>query len=226
MRSSTRAASAAVTLTLFALVALMLLAPDVAGQTNTSSIAGVVKDTSGAVLPGVTVEASSPALIERERNAITDSQGQYKIVDLSVGTYSVTFNLTGFSTLKREGVQLTANFTATVNADLSVGSVSEAITVSGQSPVVDTRTVAARNVVSRDVLDTVPSGKTLPAFVALTPGMTVPPTGQDVGGSKGETFFTASIHGSKEFLTVFDGFDTTGGAAGGRIFVPDRKSVV
>src|SRR6266436_8640677 len=87
-----------------------------------SAIAGVVKDTSGAVLPGVTVEASSPALIERVRSAVTDSQGQYKIVDLAVGTYAVTFNLTGFSTLKREGVQLTANFTATVNAELSVGS--------------------------------------------------------------------------------------------------------
>src|ERR1044071_8010445 len=88
-----------------------------------ASIAGVVKDASGAVLPGVTVEASSPALIEKVRSVITDGSGQYRIVDLRPGTYSVTFTLTGFSVVKREGLELTTGFTATVNADLRVGSV-------------------------------------------------------------------------------------------------------
>ena len=89
-------------------------------QTN-GSIAGVVRDTSGGVMPGVTVEASSPALIEKTRTAVTDADGHYKIIDLRPGTYSVTFTLPGFSTVKREGIELTGGFTATINADLKVG---------------------------------------------------------------------------------------------------------
>src|SRR5207249_4100735 len=92
-------------------------------QQGTSGIAGVVRDTSGAVLPGVTVEASSPALIEKARTVTTDGEGQYKIVQLPPGVYTVTVSLTGFSTFKREGVELSANFTATVNADLQVGDI-------------------------------------------------------------------------------------------------------
>src|SRR5215467_8172653 len=125
---------------------LVALAPTVALAQSTG-IAGVVRDTSGAVLPGVTVEASSPALIERVRTVATDSQGQYKIVDLRPGTYEVTFTLTGFSTVKREGIELPAQFTATVNADLRVGALEETITVSGASPVVDTQNVIKRNVI-------------------------------------------------------------------------------
>ena len=101
-----------------------------------ASITGVVKDTSGAVLPGVTVEASSPALIEKVRTAVSDGNGQYRIVDLRAGTYAVTFTLTGFSTVKREDIELTGAFTATVNADLKVGTVAETITVSGETPIV------------------------------------------------------------------------------------------
>src|SRR6476469_8185199 len=89
------------------------------------TIAGVVKDTSGAVLPGVTVEVSSPALIEKTRSAVTDSAGQYKIVDLRPGTYTVTFTLTGFSVVKREDINLSGGFTATVNAELKVGGLEE-----------------------------------------------------------------------------------------------------
>src|SRR5258706_15868932 len=94
-------------------------------QAQSSGIAGVVKDTTGAVLPGVTGEASSPALIEKVRNVVTDGQGQYKIVDLSPGAYTVTFTLTGFNAYKRDGIVLTSDFTATVNADMRVGSVEE-----------------------------------------------------------------------------------------------------
>jgi hypothetical protein len=117
------------------LVVLLFPASPVFAQGQTA-IAGVVRDTTGAVLPGVTVEASSPALIERVRTAITDSQGQYKIIDLRPGVYSVTFTLQGFNSLRRDGVELTTAFTATVNADLPVGSLQETVTVTGESPVV------------------------------------------------------------------------------------------
>src|SRR6476661_7280113 len=102
-----------------------------------SAIAGVVRDTSGAVIPGVTVEVASPVLIERVRSAVTDAQGQYKIVDLRPGTYTVTFTLPGFASLKRDGIELPANFTAPVNGELRIGALEETVTVSGASPVVD-----------------------------------------------------------------------------------------
>src|SRR5215470_13761926 len=111
-----------------------------------ASIAGIVKDASGAVLPGVTVEASSPALIEQTRSVVTDGTGQYKIVDLRPGTYTVTFALPGFSTVKREGVELSGAFTATVNADLRVGAVEETITVSGETPIVDVQSTTRQQV--------------------------------------------------------------------------------
>src|SRR2546429_8481316 len=102
-----------------------------------AAITGVVKDASGAILPGVTVEASSPALIEKVRTVVTDGTGQYRIVNLRPGTYAVTFTLTGFNVAKREGIELTGAFIATVNAELKVGAVTETITVSGATPVVD-----------------------------------------------------------------------------------------
>src|SRR6478672_805757 len=102
-----------------------------------SSITGVVRDSSGGVLPGVTVEAASPALIEGVRSAVTDSQGIYKVIDLRPGIYTVTFTLPGFRALKREGLNLPAEFAATVNVDLAVGALEETVTVSGQAPVVD-----------------------------------------------------------------------------------------
>ena len=123
-----------------------------------SAIAGIVRDTSGAVLPGVTVEASSPALIEKTRAVTTDGEGRYNIVDLRPGVYSVTFALEGFSTVKRDGVELPSNFTATVNGELKVGSLEETITVSGSSPVVATTSAVQQQVLSRAVLDAVPIG--------------------------------------------------------------------
>src|SRR5436190_355168 len=115
---------------LFALGSIIILP---SASYSQGSIAGIVKDASGAVLPGVTVEASSPALIEKTRSVITDGTGQYKIVDLRPGSYIVIFTLPGFSTVKREGVELSGSFTATVNADLKVGAVEETITVSGET---------------------------------------------------------------------------------------------
>src|SRR6185369_774828 len=108
-----------------------------------ASIVGTVRDASGAVLPGVTVEASSPALIEKARSVVTNGVGQYSIEDLRPGTYTVSFSLSCFTTIKREGVQLAGSFIATVNADLKVGGVAETITVSGEAPIVDV--TSARN---------------------------------------------------------------------------------
>ena len=121
------------------------------------SIAGSVKDTSGAVLPGVTVEASSPALIEKIRAVVTDGTGQYKIVDLRPGTYAVTFTLAGFNTVKREGIELAGSFTATVNADMKVGAVQETITVTGESPIVDVQNSAQQRVLGDEVIDAIPT---------------------------------------------------------------------
>src|SRR6202163_3429002 len=116
-----------------ALVVLLLLPSAAYAQ---AAITGVAKDASGGVLPGVTVEAASPALIEKVRSVITDNTGQYRIVDLRPGTYTVTFTLPGFSTVKREGIEITGTFVATVNADLKVGALEETITVTGETPVV------------------------------------------------------------------------------------------
>src|SRR5437660_12769032 len=129
---------------ILALLVLLVLVPRIA--VAQSAIAGVVKDTTGAVMPGVTVEVASPALIEQTRSAVTDAQGQYKILDLRPGTYSVTFTLPGFSTVKRDGVELPANFTAPVNAELRVGALEETVTVSGASPVVDVQQAVTQQV--------------------------------------------------------------------------------
>src|SRR5215475_4165456 len=166
------------------------------------NIAGTVKDATGAVLPGVTVEAASPALIEKVRNVVTDGAGQYKIVELRPGTYSVTFSMPGFSTVKREGIELTTGFTAAVNADLKVGDVTETITVTGQSPVVDLQNTKQQVVLTRDVIDAVPTGKSFQNLGVLIPGVvggqvvgsTVT---QDVGGQSGQNFMTMSIHGGR-----------------------------
>ena len=117
-----------------------------------AAITGVVRDASGGVLPGATVEAASPVLIEKVRSVVTDANGQYRIVDLRPGTYSVTATLQGFTTLKREGIELSGTFVATVNLDLRVGSLEETITVTGESPVVDTETATLGDVLHRYVV--------------------------------------------------------------------------
>ena len=113
----------------------------------------------GAVLPGVTVEAASPALIEKVRTAITDGQGRYTITDLRSGTYSVTVTLTGFNAYKREGIELSAGFTATVNANLKVGSVQETVTVSGAAPIVDTQNSRTQQVLKTETLNALPGSR-------------------------------------------------------------------
>jgi hypothetical protein len=136
-----------------------------------ASITGVVRDTSGAVLPGVTVEVSSPALIERTRRALTDGTGQYRLVELPRGMYLVTFTLPGFSVVRREGVELTGSFTATVNAQLSVGGVTETITVTGESPIVDVTSTSVESVLSAETLAAIPTARSYNALAILVPGV-------------------------------------------------------
>jgi hypothetical protein len=150
---------------------LLVPRPVSAQQTTASSIAGIVRDASGAVLPGVTVEASSPALIEKVRTSVSDSEGRYNILDLRPGTYSVTFTLPGFNTYKRDGIELPSGFTATVNGEMQVGALTETITVTGEAPLVDTRNVRRQTLVSSDLLNVLPSSvKNLNNLVTLTPG--------------------------------------------------------
>src|SRR6187397_359484 len=128
-------------------LAVVVLLPELARAQ--ASIAGVVRDTSGAVLPGVTVEAASPALIEKVRSVVTDGNGQYRVVDLRPGVYALTFTLPGFSSVKREGIELAGSFTATVNADMRVGSLEETVTVTGQASVVDVQNVTQQRVLEK-----------------------------------------------------------------------------
>jgi Carboxypeptidase regulatory-like domain len=165
-----------------------------------SGIAGVVQDTTNGVLPGVTVEASSPALIEKVRSVVTDGQGQYKIVNLRPGLYVVTFSLPGFNTVRREGIELPAAFTASVNAVMRVGALEETITVSGDSPIVDLQNVVQQRTIKSDLIDAVPTGRTFQSIAALVPGMSgtavTRPSAQDVGGLGGEGGGLI-IHGSR-----------------------------
>src|SRR5215813_12709790 len=167
-----------------------------------ASIAGIVKDSSNAVLPGVTVEAASPALIEKTRSVVTDATGQYRIVDLRPGTYSVTFTLAGFSTVKREGVELTGSFTATVSPELKVGSVAETVTVTGESPVVDVQNATEQRVIQKEVVDAIPVGRSHESIAVLIPGLSTS-TGinaqtQDVGGTNSLRLANAfTIHGGR-----------------------------
>jgi hypothetical protein len=175
-------------------LALFVLALPVAAAAQ-GSIAGTVKDTSGAVLPGVTVEASSTALIEKARTAVTDTSGQYRIVDLPPGTYDVVFSLSGFRSIRREGIVLQGSFNALVNGDLQVGALEETITVTGESPIVDVVNNRSQFVANREILDAIPTPiRNTPLRALLLPGTAVTPfvLGQ----------YTMSVHGSNSSDTV------------------------
>ena len=181
-------------------MALILVVPAVASAQAT--IAGTARDSSGAVLPGVTVEAASPALIEKVRTVVTDGTGQYQIVDLRPGSYSVTFSLPGFSTVKREGIELTGSFTATVNADLKLGGVEETVTVTGESPIVDVQNATAQRVMQKEVVDAIPVGRSHQSLAILIPGLSttagINPVVQDVGGTNNLRLANAfTIHGGR-----------------------------
>lgn len=174
-------------------------------QQTASGIAGIARDTSGAVLPGVTVEAASPALIEKVRTVVTNAEGRYNIVDLRPGTYVVTFTLTGFNTFRREGIELAAGFTANVNGELQVGALEETITVSGATPLVDTQNVRKQTVMSTELLDTLPlSTKNVNTVATITPGFNTTLNAEVVGG------YTTQVgggpyHGKSGSNITFDG---------------------
>jgi hypothetical protein len=161
-----------------------------------ASIAGSTRDSSGAALPGVTVEATSPALIEKVRTTVSDESGLYRIVNLPPGTYSVTFALQGFSQVRRDGIELTGSFTAQIDADLAVGGVAETLTVTGASPIVDVQSIRRQTTITNDVLTAIPTARSWAATALLIPGIVT------IGGSPADIQVTPQ-------MTVF-------GGAGGR----------
>ena len=194
-----------------------------------AGISGIVRDTSGGAMPGVTVEAASPALIEKSRVVVTDGEGRYQIVDLRPGVYTVTFSLTGFSTVRREGIELGSGFTANVNADLRVGALEETITVTGAAPVVDTQTIRQQQTINSSDLEALPSGNVgLQTLAYVTPGFAT--TLADVGGTRDSwsaqgayTFY----HGKTGTRASFDGFRNQYfiGAASGVGYVTDSGTI-
>jgi hypothetical protein len=190
-------------------VAWLSLWPVIASA-QTSTIAGTVKDATGALLPGVTVEVSSPALIEKVRSVTTDGSGQYKIVSLRPGTYRVIFTLPGFITVRREDIELTSDFTAQVSAEMKVGAVSETITVTGESPVVDTQNITTRTVMTREVLDAIPTGRNIQAVGIMIPGTNISQGGggamsRDVGGSGNLQQSPLQYRGSADTVQTIEG---------------------
>ncbi|MGH6783336.1 MAG: carboxypeptidase-like regulatory domain-containing protein, partial [Sphingomicrobium sp.] len=172
-----------------------------------AAITGVVKDASGLVLPGVTVEAASPVLIEKVRSVVTDDTGEYRIVDLRPGSYSLTFTLPGFSTVKRDGIELSGDFVATVNADLRVGSLEETITVTGESPIVDVQSSRVQNIIDREVLTAIPSSRNANGIQAVIPGMSG--NGDSGGITAGSGGMAGNIHGARaaDSRTMTDGIN-------------------
>ena len=181
-----------------------------------ASITGVVRDASGAVLPGVTVEAASPALIEKVRSVVTDGTGQYRIENLRPGSYTVTFTLPGFATSKREGIELTGAFVASVNTEMRVGALEETITVSGESPVVDVQSTIRQQVLNEELIGALPSGRNAASMAGLLPAVTI--ANQDVGGLTGESGSAAgsvTVHGNSEVRTLVSGLSVASAQGSG-----------
>jgi hypothetical protein len=165
-----------------------------------ASITGVVRDTSGAVLPGVTVEAASPALLEKVRVATTDGNGQYRITELRPGAYTVTFTLPGFNTVKRDGVTLTGAFTSSIDIEMRVGALEETITVTGEAPIVDVQSTTRQRVMDQEAISTLPTGRNMFNLGVLVPGVSISTGGlasQDVGGALGPETRALVAHGGR-----------------------------
>ena len=180
-----------------------------------SAIAGVVKDSSGAVLPGVVVEAASDALIERVRSVVSDESGQYRIVDLRPGRYVVTFTLAGFNTYKREDLELPSDFVATVNVDMRVGSLQETITVSGESPIVDVQSAKRQRTLDSELIQAIPTARAYNGLVRLIPSMTG--GSNDVVLSPGMIVFGGRGGRSNEGRVQVDGLNTGASLNGGGV---------
>src|SRR5687768_11261428 len=175
-------------LRLLLLSGLVMTLPSMA---SAQAVAGVVRDPSGGVLPGVTVEASSSALIEKVRSVVTDNTGQYRIVDLRPGTYTLTFTLPGFNTVARTGIEVSGSGTVTVNSDMTVGGLEETITVAGETPVVDVQNATRQAVMSGDLVASVPAARSWNGLLLLMPGVTGTPNSMQLTPS----MITFGIHG-------------------------------
>src|SRR5688572_17194124 len=202
-----------IVLTRLLVLAGVLLLP--ASAFAQAAIAGTTKDASGAVLPGVTVEASSPALIQKVRTTVSDDRGLYRIVNLPPGTYVVTFTLQGFNVVKRDGVELTGAFTAVIDADLAVGGLTETITVTGASPIVDVTSVRRQTTISSEVLTSIPTARSWAATALLIPGIvTIGGSPADVQVTPQMTVFGGAGGRNNEGRMQVDGLNTGAGLGG------------
>jgi hypothetical protein len=180
-----------------------------------ASIAGSAKDASGATLPGVTVEASSPVLIEKVRTTVTDDRGLFRIVGLPPGAYTVTFALPGFNQVKREGIELTGAFTATIDAEMTVGGVTETITVSGVTPIVDVQSIRRQTTIGSEVLTSIPTARSWAATALLIPGIvTIGGSPADVQVTPQMTVFGGAGGRNNEGRMQVDGLNTGAGLGG------------
>jgi len=210
---------------LLAVMAVLVAAPSLA---RAQSLAGSVRDTSGAVLPGVTIEASSPALITKVRTGVTDETGQYRIPDLPPGTYKVTFTLPGFATVVREGVELSGGGVMTIGAEMRVGSLEESITVTGESPVVDVQTARQQTVIDGDIVRALPASRSYGNYIAAIPAIQA--TGFGSGAATINNFFAARGGRSTEGLIQLDGMNVgapgNGGGVSGYLYDMSNSSEV
>lgn len=201
-----------------AAASLWLAAPAAThAQTSSSAIVGSVRDNSGAAIPGATVTVSSPALIERQKTVVTDADGSYNVVDLRPGTYAATFTLSGFQTVRKEGIVLSSSFTATVDTVLQVGRLEEQVTVQGGASVIDVRSGTSERPLHQELLEGIPVGRIPNVAVLLVPGaVTARP---DVGGSETGQTAGISIHGAqtRDLVWNTDGLDMTSNTASGGV---------
>ena len=196
-------------------VGFLVLLPSLAHSQTT--LAGVVRDTSGSVLPGVTVEVASAALIERTRAAVSDGSGQYRITDLVPGTYTVTYSLPGFTRVVREGVAITGSGVITINADLRVGALQETITVTGETPVVDVQSTRREMVITAETLATAPVTRSYGSLLAAIPGITTDNTSRGALTEPFMTFFTANGGRANEGRMLINGMPVAASFNGGGV---------
>src|SRR6187549_1446729 len=202
--------------TFLLVVASLVLVPALARAQ--SVFTGTVKDTSGAVIPGVTVEAASPVLIEKVKSTITDENGLYRIVDLRPGTYSITFTLPGFKTFKRDGLVLAAEFNATVNGEMAVGTLEETVTVTGESPMVDVQSARRQRTLDSDLVQSLPTAKGYAGLMVLIPSMVQSGGGvPNVQLSPGMVVFGGRGGRGNEGRTQVDGLNTGASLNGGGV---------
>lgn len=197
------------------LLACLLLIPGIAHAQAT--LAGVVRDNTGAVLPGVTVEATSPVLIERARAAVTDGTGQYRITELAPGTYSLTFTLAGFSVVRRDGVEVRGSGVIPINAELRIGALEETITVTGESPLVDTQTTRRETVLNSETVSVLPATRSYGALLSAVPGLMTDNTSLGAMTNPFMTMFTANGGRGNEGRMTIDGLPVAASFNGGGV---------